>query len=522
MRYSLLAVLLLPSFARADAAILAQRPAVSAKNIAFVYAGDIWVIDRAGGDARRLTAGVGLESYPVFSPDGEQVAFAGEYEGNLDVYVVPTAGGVPRRLTHHPDPDVPVGWTPDGKSIVFRSPARQLRPFHSTLHRSRRTAASRPNFHCRRPRTARSRRTASGSRTCRSRTSRRSPARFGRSRTIAAARRRRSGSPISTTRRSPRFREKTPTTSTRCGSATAFTSSLTATGATTLFVYDPAQERSPPAARAGPAGHQVRVGVRRRHRLRSLRHAEPLRPQDREGEDDSGARRGRPARPCVRSWRRSAQDIQNAGLSPTGSRAVFEARGEILTVPAEKGDVRNLTNTPGAADRDPAWSPDGKSIAYFSDESGEYELHVRPQHGSGEVKKYKARRRAVVLLQPELVARQQEDRLLRQAAQHLVHRPRLRQVHEGGHATRTTRTCPPPASWSPDGKWLAYSQQLKNYLNAVFLYSLETGEGASDHRRHERRPRRRRSTKTASTSTSRPAPTSARPSARACRSSIGR
>ena len=133
MRYSLLAVLLLPSFVRADAAILAQKPAVSAKNIAFVYAGDIWVIDRAGGDARRLTAGVGLESYPVFSPDGEQLAFAGEYEGNLDVYVVPTAGGVPRRLTHHPDPDVPVGWTPDGKSIVFRSPrdsyARFIRLF---------------------------------------------------------------------------------------------------------------------------------------------------------------------------------------------------------------------------------------------------------------------------------------------------------------------------------------------------------------------------------------------------------
>src|SRR4029077_17740416 len=84
-----------------------------------------------------------------------------------------------------------------------------------------------------------------------------------------------------------------------------------------------------------------------------------------------------------------ARNIRNAGLSPTGSRAVFEARGEILTVAGEKGDPRNLTNTPGAADRDPAWSPDGKSIAYFSDESGEYELHVRPQDGRGPVKKLK-------------------------------------------------------------------------------------------------------------------------------------
>src|SRR4051794_6632621 len=124
MRRALLALLLLPAVARADAdaPILLQRPAVSAKQVAFTYAGDLWVVGRDGGDARRLTAGVGLESYPVFSPDGEQVAFAGEYEGNLDVYVVPAAGGVPRRLTHHPDPDVPVAWTPDGKSVVFRSP----------------------------------------------------------------------------------------------------------------------------------------------------------------------------------------------------------------------------------------------------------------------------------------------------------------------------------------------------------------------------------------------------------------
>src|SRR5262245_46529374 len=135
MRRWLLALLLLPGVTRADAdpPLLLQRPAVSARHVAFAYAGDLWVVGRAGGDARRLTAGVGLESYPVFSPDGATVAFAGEYEGNLDVYTVPAAGGVPRRLTHHPDPDVPVGWTPDGKAVVFRSPrssyARFLRLF---------------------------------------------------------------------------------------------------------------------------------------------------------------------------------------------------------------------------------------------------------------------------------------------------------------------------------------------------------------------------------------------------------
>src|SRR5271155_5617788 len=105
MRRTLLTLLLFSSVARADSSppILAQHPAVSATQIAFSYAGDLWIVGRDGGSANRLTAGVGLESYPVFSPDGSQIAFAGEYEGNLDVYVGPTGGGGPKRLNHHPD-----------------------------------------------------------------------------------------------------------------------------------------------------------------------------------------------------------------------------------------------------------------------------------------------------------------------------------------------------------------------------------------------------------------------------------
>src|SRR5204863_862956 len=82
-----------------------------------------------------------------------------------------------------------------------------------------------------------------------------------------------------------------------------------------------------------------------------------------------------------------ARNIINAAISPSGARAAFEARTEIFTVPAEKGDARDLTNTPGVAERDPSWSPDGKWVAYFSDESGEYALHLRNQTGMGEVKK---------------------------------------------------------------------------------------------------------------------------------------
>ena len=179
--------------------------------------------------------------------------------------------------------------------------------------------------------------------------------------------------------------------------------------------------------------------------------------------------------------------IQSAGLSPTGSRAVFEARGEILTVPAEKGDVRNLTNTPGAAERDPAWSPDGKSIAYFSDESGEYELHVRPQDGRGEVKKIKLGDGAVVLLQPGLVAGRQEDRLHRQAAQPVVRRPRQRQVHEGRH--RPVRRRPARPGRLVAGQQVAGLPAAAQELPERDLPLLAGDrQGAPGHRRHERRP----------------------------------
>src|SRR5262249_54018926 len=88
----------------------------------FAYADDLWIVPRAGGEARRLTTGAGVETDPIFSPDGTQVAFTGQYDGNEDVYVVSAAGGEPRRLTYHPGLDQAVGWTPDGKPVLFRSP----------------------------------------------------------------------------------------------------------------------------------------------------------------------------------------------------------------------------------------------------------------------------------------------------------------------------------------------------------------------------------------------------------------
>jgi len=108
-------------FAQNSGPLLLQSPSLSKTQIAFAYGGDIWIVDRNGGDARRLVTGTGLESRPLFSPDGAWVAYTGDYDGNEDVYVVPAAGGEPRRLTYHPGTDVAVGWTPDGKNVLIRS-----------------------------------------------------------------------------------------------------------------------------------------------------------------------------------------------------------------------------------------------------------------------------------------------------------------------------------------------------------------------------------------------------------------
>src|ERR1700683_5128094 len=116
---------------------LLQRPAFNGNLIAFSYAGDLWTVDRNGGRAARLTTGTGIETDPVFSPDGRMIAFTGEYDGNTDVFVVPATGGVPKRLTYHPAADFAVAWTPDGKYVIFRSNRESTSPRYTKLFKVR-------------------------------------------------------------------------------------------------------------------------------------------------------------------------------------------------------------------------------------------------------------------------------------------------------------------------------------------------------------------------------------------------
>ncbi len=117
-----LSILTLPCLSRANAApLLLRTPTLSRSQIIFSFAGDLWSVARSGGEARQLTFGPGVKTMPIFSPDGTQIAFTGDYKGNQDVYVLPASGGTPRRLTFHPGFDQSLGWTPDGRRILFRS-----------------------------------------------------------------------------------------------------------------------------------------------------------------------------------------------------------------------------------------------------------------------------------------------------------------------------------------------------------------------------------------------------------------
>jgi tricorn protease len=464
---------LIGSVRAADPPIILNHPAISAKHVAFGHAGDLWVVDRAGGEARRLTTGAGLETHPIFSPDGTQVAFAGEYDGNLDVYVVPVEGGVPRRLTYHPDPDLPVAWTPDGKSVLFRSTRASFGRF-SRLYTVPLTGGLPAEV----------------------------PLPMAEEASYSPDGKKLAYVPFTNTRGYPggyiawkKYRggsapfvwianldnsavEKVPHKDSNdfnpmyVGQRVYFLSDRD--GPTTLFAYDPSTKEVKCVLPSN--GDDIKSASAHGDTI-AYDHIGGLYLFDTRSEKstrlDVKVRGDLPGvRPRVE---KVGKQVQKAGLSPTGARAVVEARGEILTLPREKGDVRNLTGTPGVAERDPAWSPDGKSVAYFSDESGEYELHVKPQSGLGETKKYKLGDAPSFYYDPKWSP----------DGKRIAYGDKRKNLWYIDLATgKSTKVDtdpiamggPPAADWSPDGAWLAYVRPLKSAIGALFLYSLDTGK----------------------------------------------
>jgi tricorn protease len=453
--------------AAADGPLLLQRPTVSRTHIVFSYAGDLWTVERAGGDARRLTSGIGRETDPFFSPDGTQVAFTGEYDGNVDIYVLPAAGGPPRRLTWHPGPDEVAGWTPDGERILFRS-GRTSHHLFTRLLTIPATGGQPADLPL--PRGVQGSYSPDGKRL----------AYVPTNQWQAAWKRYRGGqtTPIWIADLSDSRVEVLPRQNSNdsCpmwfGTVVYFLSDRD--GPVGLYAYDTASKQVRSIvpndgldfkwASAGPDAIVY-------EQFGALFLLDP----------STGQSRAVPVRvttdlPQTRPhYAKVASKLGTAALSPSGVRAAFEVRGEIVTVPADKGDIRNLTRSPGVADRDPAWSPDGQRLAWFSDESGEYVLHLAGQRGLGEVKKIPLGTPASFFYGPRWSP---DGRMIAFTDKRLnvwyvdVAGPGAPIKVDTDRFDRPDRQVVP--NWSPDSRWLTYTKVLPNQMSAVFVYSLAT------------------------------------------------
>lgn len=477
MRAVIVATLILlgaASATRADAPLLLQKPTLSKTHIAFTFAGDLWIVPRAGGEARRLTSDLGLEFNPVFSPNGQQIAFSGEYDGNIDVFVLPSTGGEPRRLTFHPGVDTAAGWTPDGKSVLFSSGRSSYSRFNKlfTIPIDGSPLASELPL----PMGEQGAISPDGQRIA--------YVPFWNRRAVPNAyiawKHYRGGkaSPIWIADLHDSRIEKIPRQDSNDHCPMWFQGKVyflsDRNGPTTLFSYDlmnreVKQELENKGddllhASAGPDAIVF-------EQFGSLSIFDPL----------SGKAKKVDVRisadfPAVRPhYEKVGKRITSGSLSPNGSRVAFEARGEILTVPAEKGDIRNLTQTTAAAERSPAWSPDGKSIAYFSDESGEYVLHVRDARGVGPIKKIRLGEHPTFYFEPTWSP--DSSRIAySDAANQLFYLDLAtgKSTRIDGHQYSATRGF--DLSWSPDSRWLAYTKALDNRLRAAFLFDIQSGK----------------------------------------------
>lgn len=449
---------------------LLSEPAISQTHVAFVYDSDIWVARRDGSGARRLTTHIGTEAGPRFSPDGQWIVFSGQYDGNTDVFIVPTVGGVPKRLTWHPGGDVALGFTPDGSAVLFRS----ARVVHTNRHTQLFTVSLDGGMPTRLP----------------------IPHAFKAAYSPDAKY-------IAYVPLGERFQqwknyrggtvariwiydvathavEEIPQPEGRSNDTDpmwvdgriVFRSDRN--GEFNLFAFDRGTKAVTQITRhedfpilnvsAGPGGiiyeqagylHELDPATARASRI-AIGVAADLNE----------------TRPRYVSGNRY---IRNAAIAPNGARAAFEFRGELVTVPAEHGTPRHITETPSVHERSPAWSPDGASIAYFSDASGEYELHIAHQDGRGKVRTFTLDGAGFYD-----TPRWSPD------GRKISFRDNSWSLYwidvESGRVTMVVQESlygylnTLAHAWSPDSKWLAYTTHSKTYHQTIHLYSLETGE----------------------------------------------
>jgi tricorn protease len=418
-----------PVFASSAAAQtkLLRFPAIYGDKVAFTYAGDIWIAPATGGTATRLTAHPGVEVFARFSPDGSWIAFTGQYDGDEQVYVMPATGGIPKQLTYYParGPLTPrwgwdnqvYGWSHDGKSIFFRSDRDSWTLGSTHLYTVPMTGG---------------------------------PAEVLPMPESGAGDYSPDGTKIVY---SPRFRDFRPEKRYSGGEANDLWVFDLKTNDAKRVIYSPRADRDPiwigntiyfTSDRDGTfniysydvtSGRTAQITASKTWDIRwpSSDHGTRI-VYELNGELqilDIKTGKSTPISITVPDdglWKRPSRisavnQMEDYQLSPKGERALFGARGDIFTVPIEKGPTRNLTNSSGAHDKWARWSPDGSKIAFISDMSGEEELYVMSEDGSGK---------------PESLT-------------------------TGGHAMRY------PPEWSPDSRRIAFGDKD----GKVFVYSLD-------------------------------------------------
>lgn len=461
------------SIAMGQGTRMLRHPAVSRDLVAFAYAGDIWTVSRNGGKALRLTATQGIETDPYFSPDGSKIAFTATVGGNTDVYVMATSGGDQKRMTYSPSEDHVRGWTPDGQKILFSS-VRGDAPLES--HWRLWTV----NINGGMPEPLQLSRAFTGSYSSDGQKlayEEFSTTMFPPWQETSYWRHYRGGRvhPISVLNLADNSITKLPWTDSNdsspmwVGNTIYFISDRNFTA--NLFSYD--------------------VGSKQ---VKQLTNHDDFDIMTASGGTDAlvyeqagyihlvDTKSGRSKQLNIEvtgdfpwaqtQFKKVSSMIRNPALSPTGVRVALDARGDIFTVPSGKGDYRNLTNSSGAHDRDPAWSPDGNQLAWLSDPTGEYQLMIGD--ASGLTAPRSIALPTTAYFQNPVWSPNGELIVIEDNHSYLW----TMDVKSGAFTKIDTDDDPLPsatfnASWSPDSKWITYSRNLNSRLSAIFVYSVD-------------------------------------------------
>ncbi len=471
--FSLFVAFALATAAHAQGTLLLRNPSISQQHIAFVYGGDIWVADKSGQNPRRLTINPGVELNPVFSPDGQHIAFTGNYDGNTDVYVVPVQGGEPRRVTYHPGADVVRGWL-DNDQVYFTTTreyqyAQSPRLYSAHIHRGAELPLLMPEATQGSP---------SPDKNYWAYIKNTDPTERDR----VAFKRYRGGGMPSIWIFNAKSHDVTIVPGENSndvkpvwlGDKVYFLSDREKI--VNIYSYDTKSKSIEKLTDFSDYdvrtlnGHGNELVFEQAGRLHIFNlmtktsqaltidiHADVLfkRPHYVNVEDD----------------------IRGYNISATGVRALFESRGEIFSIPVDKGEPRNISNSPGTHERFPAWSPDGKWISYISEARGKYELVLRDQLAKDEPT-YITLGDDYLYFQPTWSP---DSRKLFYGDAHLnlfyvdIDSKEVVKVDSDVLASTTGRTHNSlQPSWSPDSKWIAYTKTLANGVSALFIYNLDS------------------------------------------------